>query len=188
MKKPHEILYAVASGPERRRALLTPVGLLIITVLMFLVVVGSLFTDRMLALPKLLPGTSGSLIGLLLLAAGLPLWACCVVVFGRAKGTPVPFNPPRQLIMTGPYGFTRNPMATGVFACLFGLGFLFESVSMVFVWTPMTFGLHALALKRVEEPELELRFGLQYRSTAGVFRCLFLACSGGHAARKSAAF
>ena len=54
-------------------------------------------------------------------------------------------------------------MATGVFACLFGLGFLFESVSMVFVWTPMTFGLHALALKRVEEPELELRFGLQYR-------------------------
>jgi protein-S-isoprenylcysteine O-methyltransferase Ste14 len=54
-------------------------------------------------------------------------------------------------------------MATGVFACLFGLGFLFHSLSMVFVWTPLAFVLHAIALKRIEEPELELRFGPSYR-------------------------
>ena len=56
----------------------------------------------------------------------------------------------------------RNPMATGVFASLFGVGFVFHSLSMVCVWTPVAFVLHAIALKRVEEPELELRFGPSY--------------------------
>ena len=163
VKKPHEIFYAVAVGPERRRQLLTPVGLFIFTGLLLLVVFGSLFTDRALGLPRLLPGTPGSLIGLLLLALGLPLWAWCIMVFRRARGTPVPFNPPRQLVVVGPYAWTRNPMATGVFASLFGAGFLLHSFSMVCVWTPAAFVLHAIAVKRVEEPELELRFGSSYR-------------------------
>ena len=162
MKKPHEIFYAVAIGPERRRRLLMPVGLLIFAGLLLLVVFGSLFTDRALGLPRLLPGVPGSLIGLLLLALGLPLWAWCIMVFRRARGTPVPFNPPRELVVVGPYAWMRNPMATGVFASLFGVGFLFHSLSMVGVWTPMAFVLHAILVKRVEEPELELRFGSSY--------------------------
>jgi protein-S-isoprenylcysteine O-methyltransferase Ste14 len=43
-----------------------------------------------------------------------------VLNFLRAKGTPVPFNPPPQLVTTGPYAYTRNPMLTGVFSLLFG--------------------------------------------------------------------
>jgi protein-S-isoprenylcysteine O-methyltransferase Ste14 len=31
-------------------------------------------------------------------------------------------NPPRELVVAGPYGWVRNPMLTGVFATLFGLG------------------------------------------------------------------
>jgi len=158
----HEVFYAVATGPERRRRLLTPVGLLIFTGLLLLVVLGSLFTDRALGLPRLLPGAAGSLIGLFLLAVGLPLWAWCILVFRRARGTPVPFNPPRELVVVGPYAWMRNPMATGVFAFLLGVGFLLHSLSMVCVWTPVAFVLHAIALKRVEEPELELRFGPSY--------------------------
>jgi protein-S-isoprenylcysteine O-methyltransferase Ste14 len=163
VKKPHEIFYAVATGPERRRRLLTPVGLLIFTGLLLFVVIESLFTDRALGLPRLLPGAPGSLIGLLLLALGLPLWAWCIMVFGKARGTPVPFNPPQELVVVGPYAWMRNPMATGVFASLFGVGFLFHSFSMVGVWTPAAFVLHAIAVKRVEEPDLELRFGSSYR-------------------------
>jgi protein-S-isoprenylcysteine O-methyltransferase Ste14 len=34
---------------------------------------------------------------------------------------------------------------------------------MVSMWTPLAFVLHAGALKRLEEPELELRFGPSYR-------------------------
>ena len=163
VKKPHEVLYAVVIGPERRRRLLTPVGLFIFTGLLLLAIFGSLFTDRALRLPRLLPGARGSLIGVFLLAVGLPLWAWCILLFRRARGTPVPFNPPRELVVAGPYAWMRNPMATGVFAFLFGVGFLFHSLSMVCVWTPVFFVLHAIALKWVEDPELELRFGASYR-------------------------
>jgi protein-S-isoprenylcysteine O-methyltransferase Ste14 len=98
-----------------------------------------------------------------LVAAGLPLWAWCILVFRRARGTPVPFNPPRELVVVGPYAWTRNPMATGVFLFVFGLGFLLHSLSMVCVWAPLAFALHAIEVRRVEEPELELRFGESYR-------------------------
>jgi protein-S-isoprenylcysteine O-methyltransferase Ste14 len=163
MKKPHEILHALASGPERRRRLLTPVGLLIVTGLLLVIVFGSRFTDAALAFPELLPGAPGSLIGFLFLAACLPLWGWCIVVFKKARGTPVPFNPPRELVLVGPYAWMRNPMTIGVFGCLFGLGFLLHSLAMVLIWTPLAFVLHAVALKRLEEPELELRFGPPYR-------------------------
>ncbi|MGE5835566.1 MAG: methyltransferase family protein [Acidobacteriota bacterium] len=162
MKKAHEILHALASGSERRRRFLTPVGLLIVTGLALAIVFGSLFTDDVLALPRLLPGAPGSLIGLFLLAVSLPLWGWCIVLFKRARGTPVPFNPPREFVVVGPYAWTRNPMTIGVFGCLVGLGFLLHSLSMVVLWTPLAFGLHAIAVKRLEEPELELRFGARY--------------------------
>lgn len=160
--KPVDVFYSVTTGPERRRALLTPVGLVIFAGLLLLVVLGSLLTDRALGLPRLLPGALGLVVGVPLLAAGLMLWAWCVVLFRRAKGTPVPFNPPRELVVVGPYAWVRNPMLTGVFACLFGFGFLLHSLSMVFVWTPVFLVLNAIELKLVEEPELERRLGASY--------------------------
>jgi hypothetical protein len=59
--------------------------------------------------------------------------------------------------------WAKECAAVGVFGCVFGLGFLLHSLSMVFMWTPLAFVLHAVALKRLEEPELELRFGPPYR-------------------------
>jgi protein-S-isoprenylcysteine O-methyltransferase Ste14 len=53
-------------------------------------------------------------------------------------------------------------MLTGVFAFLFGIGFLLHSVSMVFVWTPAFIIFNVLELKLVEEPELERRFDESY--------------------------
>jgi len=160
--KPSDVFYAVATGPERRRRVLTLVGLVIFFGLLFLVIFGSLSTDRALALPQLLPGALGSGVGVVLLAVGLVLWGWCVTLFRRARGTPVPFNPPRELVVVGPYAWVRNPMLTGVFACLFGLGFILHSVSMVLVWTPAFLLVNAIALKLVEEPELERRFGASY--------------------------
>ena len=57
--RPSDVFYAVATGPERRRQLLTFVGLAFFVGLLLLVIFGSLFTDRALALPRLLPGRSG---------------------------------------------------------------------------------------------------------------------------------
>lgn len=160
--RPSDVFYAVATGPERRRRLLTFVGLVIFVGLLLLVVFGSLFTDRALGLPRLLPGALGAGVGVFLLAVGAALWGWCLTLFVRARGTPVPFNPPRELVAVGPYAWVRNPMLTGVFACLFGLGFTLHSVSTVFVWTPAFLLLNAIELKLVEEPELEHRLGERY--------------------------
>ena len=157
-----ELFHSVATGPKRRRDLLTPVGLAVFGSTLLIVIFGGLFTDRALSFPPLLPGAAGSAAGIPLLLLGSALIGWCVVRFKRAKGTPIPFNPPRELVVTGPYLWMRNPMVTGVFLALFGGGFLLHSLSIVLLWTPAYIVVHVIELKLVEEPELEKRFGESY--------------------------
>ena len=157
-----DLFYSVTTGSKRLRILLTPVGFVVFAGMLLLVIFGGLYMDRTLGLPELFSGIPGRVIGLIFLAAGVMLLAWCVVWFAKARGTPVPFNPPRELVVVGPYAWSRNPMLAGVFACVFGLGFLLHSVSMVFICTPMFVLFNLLELKTVEEPELERRFGESY--------------------------
>jgi len=85
-----------------------------------------------------------------------------ILHFIKAKGTPVPFNPPPKLVSSGPYAYVRNPMLSGVFIFMFGLGALFRSISIVFIFTPLFVLLNYLELKAIEEPELENRLGEDY--------------------------
>jgi protein-S-isoprenylcysteine O-methyltransferase Ste14 len=162
LKLLRELFHSVATGPRRKRELLTPVGLLVFGSTLAAVIILGLITDRVLNTPELLPGSLGATSGIVLLVAGALLCGWCVVRFRRAKGTPVPFNPPKQLIVTGPYLWMRNPMVTGIFTSLFGVGLMLHSASIVFVWTPLYILVHVIELKLVEEPELELRFGAAY--------------------------
>ena len=157
-----ELFHSVATGSQRRRELLTPIGLAFFGLTLAVVVAGGLFTDRVIDAPALFPGTPGVTIGMLLLVPGSWLCAWCVLRFRRAKGTPVPFNPPKELVVAGPYVWMRNPMVTGVFASLFGIGFILHSASTVLIWTPLYILAHVIELKKVEEPELERRFGPSY--------------------------
>jgi protein-S-isoprenylcysteine O-methyltransferase Ste14 len=158
-----DLFHSVATGPLRRRQLFTPVGLVIFGLTLIVVVAGSIYTDRALNLQELFPSRLGLTIGLLLLVSGALLCGWCVLRFWKARGTPVPFNPPKELIVSGPYLWMRNPMVTGVFMCLFGLGFIMHSMSLALVWTPAYILAHVVELKRVEEPELERRFGTSYK-------------------------
>jgi protein-S-isoprenylcysteine O-methyltransferase Ste14 len=142
--------------------LLTPVGLVVFGASLLLVVVTGLLIDRVLHIPRLLPGVIGVAVGSPLFVAGSVLCGWCVVRFRKAAGTPVPFNPPTVLVVEGPYVWTRNPMLTGVFTSLFGLGILLHSVGMVLIAIPAYILLHVLELRLVEEPELEQRFGTSY--------------------------
>jgi protein-S-isoprenylcysteine O-methyltransferase Ste14 len=78
------------------------------------------------------------------------------------KGTPVPFNPPPKVVKTGPYRFARNPMLTGVFLFLFGIGFAVNSVSLVVFFTPLYVMINVWELKKIEEVELTKRMGDEY--------------------------
>lgn len=158
------LVHAMATGSLRRRRRWTPVGLGVFAASLACVVFGGLATDRLLSIAPLPGGAGRRAAGLVLMAVGIALSGWCAALFVRARGTPVPVNPPGQLIRRGPYGRVRNPMLTGVFTALFGTGILLGSVSVVVLWTPAYVLLHVLELKWVEEPELERRFGVAYRA------------------------
>jgi protein-S-isoprenylcysteine O-methyltransferase Ste14 len=167
-----DFFHRAATGPKRRRALLTPVGLAVFGASLVIVVGGGLLTDRVLQLPALLPGAYGLALGGPVLAAGAVLCGWCVIRFRKARGTPVPMNPPEKLIESGPYAWVRNPMVTGVFAGLFGVGLLFHSIGITLVWAPAYVLFHWIELRRVEEPELIQRFGdayLEYKKRVPMF-------------------
>ncbi|NQU86510.1 MAG: isoprenylcysteine carboxylmethyltransferase family protein, partial [Mariniphaga sp.] len=69
---------------------------------------------------------------------------------------------PPKLVCTGPYAYTRNPMLTGIFFLMFGIGFWIGSFSLILIFTPLFILANILELKKIEEPELEKRLGKEY--------------------------
>ena len=53
-------------------------------------------------------------------------------------------------------------MLTGVFALLAGCGIFFQSVFLLFVFTPLFIFMNFWELKNIEEPELVKRIGQEY--------------------------
>ena len=157
-----EIFYKAATSSRQMRTLLTPVGLLFFFTLVVLFIIVSLQVDKFLGLPRLLPTAVNIILSVPILAIGLFLVLWSILHFIKVKGTPVPFSPPPKLVTTGPYAYVRNPMLTGVFILFFGLGVLFRSICLVFIFTPLFALLNVLELRAVEEPELEKRLGKEY--------------------------
>jgi protein-S-isoprenylcysteine O-methyltransferase Ste14 len=122
----------------------------------------ALLLDRLLGLTNIFPAQLSIILSLPFFSLALFLIGWSVQNFLKVKGTPVPFNPPPQLVTSGPYAYTRNPMLTGVFALFFGIGIFFGSVSLLFVFTPFFILLNFWELKTIEEPELVKRLGQEY--------------------------
>lgn len=87
--------------------------------------------------------------------------AFVLVVTG--KGTPVPLAPPRKLIVTGPYRYCRNPMQLGAVVYFLGLGTLLSSVWVGLLMFVIALLMVWLFQRFFEEPELEQRFGQEFR-------------------------
>jgi len=156
------IFFNAATGSSRTRVLLTPLGPLVFFSILTLLIVSSGWVDRLLGLPRFSGHPLTVVVSIPLLAGGSFLSAWSVLSFLRRKGTPVPFNPPPELVDDGPYAYSRNPMLTGLFAVLWGVGVLMGSISLVFLLNPLFIGLVVWEIKNVEEPELEKRLGSQY--------------------------
>jgi protein-S-isoprenylcysteine O-methyltransferase Ste14 len=109
-----------------------------------------------------LPDRLAILLSLPLFSIALFMIAWSIHHFLKAKGTPVPINPPPRVVKSGPYAYSRNPMITGVFVLLFGIGVLLESVSLLFIFTPLFILINVWELKAIEEPELLKRLGQEY--------------------------
>ena len=157
-----DAVYTIATGSIKFRNLLTPTGAVIYGIFTALFVIAGRQIDIFLRLPKLFKAPLNMILAIPLLIAALMLIGWSVFYFLRAEGTPVPFNPPPQLVTGGPYAFSRNPMLTGVFLLLFGLGIWMGSICVVFVFTPLFIAFNVWELKAIEEPELARRLGRDY--------------------------
>jgi protein-S-isoprenylcysteine O-methyltransferase Ste14 len=156
------IFYRAATGSRKMRNLLTLAGAVFFFGLIALFILAALQVDRCLDFPELLPTSLNIIVSVPILVIGLFLMISAILQFIRVKGTPVPFNPPPKLVTTGPYAYVRNPMLTGVFVLLFGLGVLLRSISLVSIFTPVFILFNVWELEAVEERELEKRLGKDY--------------------------
>ena len=82
-----------------------------------------------------------SLAGMLLISVGVGLcWKTVSLFTEYGEGTPAPFDPPRKLVIQGPYIYMRNPMMVAVCLVLSGEALLFAS-ALLGLWFLFFFGL-----------------------------------------------
>lgn len=101
-------------------------------------------------------------IGVWLIANGLGLVAWCVHLFNRdGHGTPLPLDPPKRFVISGPYRYVRNPMILGVLLVLTGEAALAQSWRLA-LYAVCIFCLAHGVVRYWEEPDLIRRFGQPY--------------------------
>lgn len=118
------------------------------------------------------PGDTGpaQVLGLAVVILGAALGVWCVLTFAVVgRGTPAPFDPPRRLVVSGPYRRVRNPMYLGAILALTGAALYYGSV-VLFTYGVIFFLIAHLFVTLYEEPTLTRTFGPEYeayRSRAG---------------------
>ena len=112
------------------------------------------------------PATTGApqIAGMIMVTIGTVIAFWCVFTFVFiGKGTPAPFDPPRKLVIRGPYRFVRNPMYIGAGMTLAGAALFYESLS-IFIYTGLFFLITHLFVVLYEEPTLRRTFGNEYEA------------------------
>jgi len=153
--------------PIRTRLLVNVVGAFI-----FLGIMPSLFWLLTGWVDDFIPFRFPEWIGITLSAISIPLgclffWSAAYVMWRDGEGTPAPFAPPRNLVVTGPYRYTRSPILLGETLYFFGFCTLIDSMITGLIVLFLVPGIGRLIYMRAEDGPLERAFGdkfLEYRS------------------------
>jgi protein-S-isoprenylcysteine O-methyltransferase Ste14 len=136
---------------------------------------------RTLLFTVVVPGTMTVLIPRWLLRGAPPVWSgwhaagAPLIAFGallylwcawhlamRGRGTPGAWDPPRRLVVSGPYRIVRNPMYVGVGSVVLGEALLFASFPVLRFFL-LGAAVVFLFVLLYEEPVLRRKFGDEYR-------------------------
>jgi protein-S-isoprenylcysteine O-methyltransferase Ste14 len=112
-------------------------------------------------------------VGLVCIGFGVGLLATCIWQFAYSgRGTLAPVDPPRELVVRGPYRYVRNPMYLAVTTIVLGEILLTRSLALLTYWAAW-FAAVNLFVIGYEEPTLRRQFGASYeRYTQTVGRWL----------------
>lgn len=101
-------------------------------------------------------------VGVVVGASGAVLALWCIatfIVIGR--GTPAPFDPPRRLVVVGPYRLVRNPMYIGAVLALAGAALFYEAWALLAYCAVFAIVMQLFVVV-YEEPTLRATFGDSY--------------------------
>jgi protein-S-isoprenylcysteine O-methyltransferase Ste14 len=97
--------------------------------------------------------------GAIIIAVGAALLLRCVREFYVAgRGTLAPWSPPKSLVITGPYRWSRNPMYVGVLLVLLGWAACFQSRALLLYGLAVAIAFHVRVVV-AEEPWQARTFG-----------------------------
>jgi len=167
-----DFVYRVATGNKKLKILTAPAAFIIFFGLVVLFIFASFWLDRWFTFLDFGSTWWSLILSWLLIVLGFLIMFWPVIAFFSTRGTPIPFNPPPKLITTGLYAYVRNPMILGLFIFMLGLGILFGSLSLIFIFTPLFIAINVFYLKAIEEKEMEKKFGnayLEYKKKVPMF-------------------
>ena len=101
-------------------------------------------------------------VGILLLVTGAGIYLWTVWDFATmGKGTPLPIDAPKKLVVRGLYRYTRNPMYFGVILVIFGWACVFTDGWLLIYALGVGIVIHLFVIG-YEEPRLKELFGEEY--------------------------
>jgi len=100
-------------------------------------------------------------VGVLLFAAGFALLIWAFLSFRKAGTNVQTSEPATTIVERGPYGYSRNPIYSGMFLALTGLAVGFDSLWILAMLVPFYLVIRYGVVAR-EEAYLERKFGATY--------------------------
>jgi protein-S-isoprenylcysteine O-methyltransferase Ste14 len=103
------------------------------------------------------------IVGLGFIGFGLTAVVFTISAFIKVgKGTLASWSPTKKLVIQGLHRYVRNPMIMGVLTILIGESIAIYSLP-IFLWAFIFFGINTILFITYEEPDLERKFGEDYR-------------------------
>ena len=99
-------------------------------------------------------------LGFFAVATAIYLWSVWNFAT-RGRGTPLPTDAPKRLVIQGHYLYTRNPMYLALFTALLGWLLLYQSLGLLLYTLAVAVAV-SLFVVRYEEPHLQREFGADY--------------------------
>jgi len=100
--------------------------------------------------------------GIAATASGAALVVWCILSFAiLGRGTPLPLDPPRRLVVRGPYRYVRNPMYLGAGLALAGAAMYYQTAALLAYLSVFLLLTH-ITVVLYEEPTLRQTLGQDY--------------------------